>query len=81
MADTDGSHRRREPHLLDRRPQDTSQSGRTEQGKTAGNPATTSSGDLSRQVALVWNRKMAEVRPAIAKYSRLLPAMFRLDGR
>ena len=38
-------------------------------------------GDLSRQVALVWNRKMAEVRPAIAKYSRLLPAMFRMDGR
>ena len=37
-------------------------------------------GDLSRQVALVWNRKMAEVRPAIAKYSRLLPAMFRMDG-
>jgi hypothetical protein len=38
-------------------------------------------GDLSRQVTLVWNRKMAEVRPAIAKYSRLLPAMFRMDGR
>jgi DNA-binding transcriptional LysR family regulator len=38
-------------------------------------------GDLSRQVMLVWNRKMAEVRPAIAKYSRLLPAMFRMDGR
>jgi DNA-binding transcriptional LysR family regulator len=35
-------------------------------------------GDLSRQVALVWNRKMAEVRPAIAKYSRSLPAMFRM---
>jgi DNA-binding transcriptional LysR family regulator len=35
--------------------------------------------DLSRQVSLVWNRKMAEVRPAIAKYSRLLPAMFRMD--
>jgi len=32
-------------------------------------------------VALVWNRKMAEVRPAIAKYSRLLPAMFRMDAR
>jgi len=38
-------------------------------------------GDLSRQVSLVWNRKMAEVRPAIAKYSRLLPSMFRMDGR
>ncbi len=25
--------------------------------------------------------KMAEVRPALAKYSRLLPAMFRMDGR
>ena len=35
-------------------------------------------GDLSRQVALVWNRKMAEVRPAIAKYSRSLPAIFRM---
>src|SRR5204863_7946219 len=35
-------------------------------------------GELSRQVALVWNRKMAEVRPAIAKYSRSLPAMFRM---
>jgi len=38
-------------------------------------------GDLSRQVTLVWNRKMADVRPALAKYSRLLPAMFRMDGR
>jgi len=38
-------------------------------------------GDLSRQVTLVWNRRMAEVRPAIAKYSRLLPAMFRMEGR
>ena len=37
--------------------------------------------DLSRQVTLVWNRRMAEVRPAIAKYSRLLPAMFRMEGR
>jgi DNA-binding transcriptional LysR family regulator len=37
--------------------------------------------NLSRQVSLIWNRKMAEVRPAIAKYSRLLPAMFRMDGR
>jgi DNA-binding transcriptional LysR family regulator len=36
---------------------------------------------LSRQVSLVWNRKMVEVRPAIAKYSRLLPGMFRMDGR
>jgi DNA-binding transcriptional LysR family regulator len=38
-------------------------------------------GDLSRQVSLVWNRKTAEVRPAIAKYARLLPAIFRMDGR
>jgi DNA-binding transcriptional LysR family regulator len=34
---------------------------------------------LSRNVSLVWNRKTAEVRPAIAKYSRLLPAIFRMD--
>lgn len=33
---------------------------------------------LTRQVSLVWNKKSAEVRPAIAKYARLLPAMFRL---
>jgi len=38
-------------------------------------------GALSRQVSLVWNRKTAEVRPAIAKYARLLPPMFRMDGR
>jgi DNA-binding transcriptional LysR family regulator len=37
--------------------------------------------DLSRQVSLVWNRKTAEVRPAIAKYGRLLPAIFRMDER
>jgi DNA-binding transcriptional LysR family regulator len=36
---------------------------------------------LSRQVSFVWNRKIAEVRPAIAKYSRLLPAIFRIEGR
>jgi DNA-binding transcriptional LysR family regulator len=36
-------------------------------------------GILSRQVSLVWNRKTAEVRPAIAKYSRLLPAIFRMN--
>ncbi len=36
---------------------------------------------LSRQVCLVWNRKVAEVRPAIAKYSRLLPPMFRMQER
>ena len=36
---------------------------------------------LSRQVSLVWNRKTADVRPAIAKYSRLLPAVFRMDTR
>jgi len=33
---------------------------------------------LSRQVSLVWNRKTAEVRPAIAKHARLLPAIFRM---
>jgi DNA-binding transcriptional LysR family regulator len=33
---------------------------------------------MTRQVSLVWSRKMAEVRPAIAKYARLLPAMFRM---
>ena len=33
---------------------------------------------LSREVSLVWNRKLAEVRPAIAKYSRLLPSIFRM---
>ena len=38
-------------------------------------------GAMSRQVSLVWNRKPAEVRPAIAKYARLLPAMFRMDER
>ncbi|MBI4662897.1 MAG: hypothetical protein HY735_29145 [Verrucomicrobia bacterium] len=38
-------------------------------------------GGLSRQVSLVWNRKTAEVRPAIAKYARLLTAMFRMDER
>jgi len=36
-------------------------------------------GDLSRQVSLIWNRKAAEVRPSIAKYARLLSAMFRMD--
>lgn len=36
---------------------------------------------LTRQVSLVWNRKSADVRPAIAKYSRLLPAIFRMDIR
>lgn len=36
---------------------------------------------LSRQVSLVWNRKTADVRPAIAKYARLLPAIFRMDNR
>src|SRR5438552_12124734 len=38
-------------------------------------------GGLSRQVSLVWNRKMAEVRPAIAKYARLLPAIFQMQDR
>jgi hypothetical protein len=33
------------------------------------------------QVSLVWNRKSAEMRPAIAKYGRLLPAIFRMEGR
>jgi DNA-binding transcriptional LysR family regulator len=36
---------------------------------------------LSRQVSLVWNRRAAEVRPAISKYARLLPAIFRMDER
>jgi hypothetical protein len=36
---------------------------------------------LSRQVSFVWNRKTAELRSAIAKYSRLLPAMFRIESR
>ena len=34
---------------------------------------------LSRQVSLVWNRKTAEVRPSIARYSRLLPTLFRMQ--
>jgi len=38
-------------------------------------------GTLSRQVSLVWNRRVAEVRPAIAKYSRLLPSIFRMASR
>jgi DNA-binding transcriptional LysR family regulator len=38
-------------------------------------------GAMSREVSLVWNRNTAEVRPAIAKYARLLPAIFRMDGR
>ena len=33
---------------------------------------------LSRQVCLVWNKRVAEVRPAIGKYSRLLPSIFRM---
>jgi DNA-binding transcriptional LysR family regulator len=32
---------------------------------------------LSRQVSLVWNRKVAEIRPAVARYARLLPSIFR----
>jgi DNA-binding transcriptional LysR family regulator len=35
---------------------------------------------LSRQVSLVWNRRVAEVRPTIAQYSRLLPPIFRMQG-
>jgi len=35
--------------------------------------------ELSRQVSLVWNSKAAEVRPPIAQYARLLPAIFRMD--
>ena len=38
-------------------------------------------GTLSRQVSLVWNRKAAEVRPAMAKYGRLLPTTFRMGTR
>lgn len=36
---------------------------------------------LSRQVSLVWNRKAADVRPAIAEYALLLPAISRMDAR
>lgn len=36
---------------------------------------------LSRQVCLVWNRRMAEVRPAITKYSRLLPSVFSMPQK
>jgi DNA-binding transcriptional LysR family regulator len=36
---------------------------------------------LSRNLSLVWNRRVAEVRPAIARYSRLLPSIFRMQGR
>jgi DNA-binding transcriptional LysR family regulator len=36
---------------------------------------------LSRNLSLVWNRRVAEVRPAIARYSRLLPSMFRMQAR
>jgi DNA-binding transcriptional LysR family regulator len=35
---------------------------------------------LSRPVSLVWNRRAAEMRPTIAKYSRLLPALFRMES-
>jgi hypothetical protein len=38
-------------------------------------------GALSRQVSLIWNRQAAAVRAAIAKYARLLPAMFRMEER
>jgi len=31
---------------------------------------------LARQVSLVWNKSMAEVRPAIQTYSRVLPPIF-----
>jgi len=36
---------------------------------------------LARQVSLVWNRKAAEVRPAIGRYCRLLPSIFRMTAR
>jgi DNA-binding transcriptional LysR family regulator len=36
---------------------------------------------LSRNLSLVWNRRVAEVRPAIARYSRLLPSIFRMQAR
>jgi DNA-binding transcriptional LysR family regulator len=38
-------------------------------------------GKLARQVALVWNRNAAEVRPSIAKHARLFTAMFRMNER
>ena len=34
---------------------------------------------LARQVSLVWNKSMAEVRPAIEIYSRLLPPIFSFE--
>lgn len=36
---------------------------------------------LSRQVCLVWNRRMAEVRPSITEYSRLLTSIFRMPQK
>jgi DNA-binding transcriptional LysR family regulator len=36
---------------------------------------------LARQVSLIWNKRVAEVRPAIAAYSRVFPAMFRMTER
>jgi DNA-binding transcriptional LysR family regulator len=36
---------------------------------------------LSRQVSLVWNRKVGELRPAVARYSRLFPSVFRMPAR
>jgi len=38
-------------------------------------------GALSREVSLIWSRGTASVRPAVAKYARLLPAIFRMDDR
>jgi len=36
---------------------------------------------LSRRVDLVWNRKAAEVRPPITRYSRLLAPLFRMQSK
>jgi DNA-binding transcriptional LysR family regulator len=35
---------------------------------------------FSRRASLIWSRKASEVRPAIAKYARLLAANFRLNS-
>jgi len=33
---------------------------------------------FSRQITLIWNRNTAEIRPAIGKYARLFPSIFRM---
>jgi DNA-binding transcriptional LysR family regulator len=51
------------------------------EGKTVRAVALPFLNPLSRQLCLVWNRRVAEVRPAIERYSRLLPPIFRMPGR